>query len=233
VTQRHDIASFERRHAVVLVGVAPPDPGPGAEQRVEAVDRRHQQRLLAACRPEHRAQHDAVADPAAVVAGEQGVGQRRQQQVGGGRETAQQAGGFERKLGPGHAADQVLGQPGRCHLFEPGAQLRGRLGVDEVRAQLAVEQPLPGGIHRHRLGQQFVHLQHVHLAFLQRGGEGVVVIARLADPQHVVEQQFVAVGRSQALLRQAGAAHQHLAQAADFGVQTRGHGIAFVLSGIG
>ena len=38
----------------------------------------------------------------------------------------------------------------------------------------------------------------------------------LRYPQHIVKQQFVAVGRRQALLRQAWPAHKHLAQAANF-----------------
>lgn len=105
----------ERGQAVVLVGVAPPDLGGDAarvEQRMEAVDRRHQQRLLAPGRPVLGAQHQAIAYPAAVVAGEQGVGQRRRQQIGRAGALAQQAAGLDRQLGACHAADQVLGQLG-------------------------------------------------------------------------------------------------------------------------
>ena len=227
LAQRHHVPAFERGHAVVLVGVAPPDLGLGAELRVEAVDRCHQQRFLPARRPEHRAQHHAFADPATVVASEQRVGQRRQQQVGRRAIAAQQPGGLERQFGARHAADQVLGQLGRRQVGQPGAQFRSGLGIDEVGAELALEQPLPRRRNGHRVGEQVVHFQHLHIALLQRGAEGVVIVAGLADPEHVVEQQIVAIGGRQALLRQAGTTDHHLAQAADFGMQTLGHGIAF------
>ena len=50
-----------------------------------------------------------------------------------------------------------------------------------------------------------------------------MVGAGLLHPEHVVEQQPVAVGWRQAFVRQAGRAHQHPSQLAHFGIHAQPH----------
>ena len=77
VADGHHVAALDGRRPVVGVGIAEPDLEPGVlERRVERVDRRRQQGLLAPGRPVHRVEGDAAVDPAGGVAGEQRVRQR-------------------------------------------------------------------------------------------------------------------------------------------------------------
>ena len=69
-----------------------------------------------------------------------------------------------------------------------------------------------------RLGQQVVQLDDLDVAVAHLVHEVEVVAAGVLHPQHVVEQQVVAVGRREPLVRQTRRAHQHLAQLADLGV---------------
>ena len=127
-----------------------------------------------------------------------------------------QAAWIERQLGARHAADQSLGQLFRAQVAEPRRQLGREFVADDLGTHAPLQQPAPRGRLFEHVGQQVVQLQHLDALVLQRADEGVVVGARLGDPQHVVEQQLAAVGRRQALLRQAGPADQHALQAADF-----------------
>ena len=63
-----------------------------------------------------------------------------------------------------------------------------------------------------------MQLNDFHIAFAHLVDEVEVVTTGVLHPQHIVEQQVVAVGRSEALVSQAGRAHEHLAQLADLGV---------------
>ena len=222
--ERHHVATFQRRQPVIHIGVAPPLDNPASEVRVESVDGGGQQGFLATCRPVHRAQHRAVADPATGVAGEQGVGQRRQQELGRRRAACHQPRRLERQLAAHHAADQALRKQSRRQRLEPVAQCDHVLGVDEVGAELAVEDPVARHGLRNDGRQQLVHLEHRNTALDHRIDKRIVVVLGLRDPEHVVEQQVPAVGRRQAHLRQARPAHQHLAQAPDFRMHTECHG---------
>ena len=75
--------------------------------------------------------------------------------------------------------------------------------TDFVRHDLAVQQPRLGLGDRHRLGQQVVQLDDFHVAVAHLVHEVEVVAAGVLHPQHIVEQQVVAVGRGQPLVRQA------------------------------
>ena len=52
--------------------------------------------------------------------------------------------------------------------------------------------------------EDLIQLEHLHIALLHLQNEVVVVRLRRVHPQHVIEQQLVAVPGRQALMRQAG-----------------------------
>ena len=56
-------------------------------------------------------------------------------------------------------------------------------------------------------------------------GEGVVFLAGALGPQDVVEEQRVDVARGEAGEFEAGAVQDHLAEAADLGVDVEGGGV--------
>ncbi|MNC66507.1 hypothetical protein D3C75_1169070 [compost metagenome] len=73
-----------------------------------------------------------------------------------------------------------------------------------------------------------MHLQHVDATLAHLGDEVEVVTLGLVNPQYIVEQQFIAVVRGQALVRQARRANHHFAKFAGFGMHAvfnffRGH----------
>jgi hypothetical protein len=69
-----------------------------------------------------------------------------------------------------------------------------------------------------------VQLDDVDLALAHLVDEVLMVALGVLDPEDVVEQQVVAVRRREALVGQPGRADQHLAQAADLGVDAVGVG---------
>jgi hypothetical protein len=81
-----------------------------------------------------------------------------------------------------------------------------------------VEDPRLALGHRHRLGQQVVHLDDVDAAISHLADEIEVVALGVFHPQHVVEEQLVAVGWRQPRMGAAGCADHHLAQLAHFRV---------------
>ncbi|MCY1415122.1 hypothetical protein D9M71_305910 [compost metagenome] len=234
VANRHDVTAFEGGGTVILVRVTVPDLEVGVgELGVELVDGGGQQGLLAARRPVHRVEGDATIDPAGGIAGELGVGQRRQDEAGVAQVVVvhlDHLGAFAlRQVLASHATDQELGQVARLKAFEPAAHFVGQAHADGVGGDLAVEDPLQGLFVLHDVGQQVVHLQHIHAALAHLGDEVEMVALGLVDPDHVVEQQLVTVARCQALVRQARRANHHFAQFAGFGVDTvllffSGHG---------
>ena len=91
--------------------------------------------------------------------------------------------------------------------------------ADLVRHDLVVEDPLLAFGHRHGLGEQVVHLDDVDAAVAHLLHEVEVVALGVLDPQHVVEQQRVAVADGvRRWWARPGRAHHHLAQLADLGV---------------
>ncbi len=121
-----------------------------------------------------------------------------------------------RQILAGHTADQKFGQMARLHAFEPTAHFIGQAHPNGVGRNLAVQYPLECFGLLHDIGQQVVHLQHVDTALAHLGDEIEVVTLGLVHPDHIVEQQLVAVARGQALVRKARRAHHDLAQLAGF-----------------
>ncbi|MNZ99818.1 hypothetical protein D3C78_1191570 [compost metagenome] len=140
-----------------------------------------------------------------------------------------------RQVLAGHTADQELGQVARLEAFEPAAHFVGQADTYGVRGDLAVKDPLQRVFVLHDVGQQVVHLKHIHAALAHLGDEVEMVAFGLVDPDHIIEQQFVAVARGQALVRKPRGANHYLAQLAGFGVHTvllffSGHGSFLQLS---
>jgi len=105
----------------------------------------------------------------------------------------------------GHPRDELLREQLR-HLFRPQPPRKdplARLGVlQRLRQELMEEQDLdPFAAH------------HVD--------ERVELLARAAHPDHVVEQQLVAVRGRQALVGEIGPMHDHRAERSDFGVRAQ------------
>ncbi len=88
------------------------------------------------------------------------------------------------------AADQRLGQLAVVQALEIAAELVDEAEADLVGHHLVVEDPLLAFGHRHRLGEQVVHLDHLDAAVAHLGDEVEVVALGVLDPQHVVEQQL-------------------------------------------
>ena len=65
---------------------------------------------------------------------------------------------------------------------------------------------------------------HGDALLAQHLGEAVVLLLGAVHPQHVVEEQAVLVAGGQAQHLRAGAVQDHLAQAADLGVDPEGSG---------
>ncbi len=108
-------------------------------------------------------------------------------------------------------ADQEFGDLARLQAAQPGADLVDQAEADLVGGELAFENPVQRFLLTDDIGQQVVHLQHVDITLTHLGDEIEVVALGLGNPEHIVEQQFVAVVRGQPLVGQAGGAHHHLA----------------------
>lgn len=139
------------------------------------------------------------------------------------------AGAFAfRQVLAGHAADQELGQLARLQAFEPAAHFVGQADADGVGGDLAIQDPLQGFGVLHRIGQQVVHFQDFDPTLAHFGDEVEMVALGLVDPDHIIEQQFIAVVRGQPLMGQAWGANHDFAQFAGFGMDAvlnffRGH----------
>ena len=95
---------------------------------------------------------------------------------------------------------------------------RGEDRRDLLRAQLALQQPLarrrgPASVSVSSSWNSSTSTPRV----AHQVDERVELLARPAHPDHVVEQQLVAVGRRQALVREVGAVDDHAAQRPDLG----------------
>jgi len=191
---------------------------------MELVDGRRQDRFFMPRRPVQRVEGDPAVDPAGGVARVQGVRQRWQQVFGdAGRflhDLQRLAADRLRELERREAADQGFCEDAVVEAFEVTAQLVDEAEADLVGHDLVVENPLLAFRDRDGLGQQVVHLHHVDAAVAHLGDEVEVVALGVLDPEHVVEQQLVAVGRRETLVRTSGRADHHLAQLADFRMDT-------------
>ena len=91
-----------------------------------------------------------------------------------------------------------------------------------------------GGRLLERLGEQLLEVEHVHAAVGEGVGEHVVLLACALDPQYIVEEQLILVGRREPLELDAGPVQQHPAQPADLGMHPReGSALGAPLRGAG
>jgi hypothetical protein len=198
--------------------------GEFGEHRVVAVDGPHVHRFAQAGGLGHGADRDASVHPAGVVAREQVIGQRGEQEVVGLQHLPSQALGLQRPhVGLQHPADQVAGQGGgvgvvgqpseRVHQFR-AEQLGGAHPVQHVRSAL-------GDLKR--LGEQLPEVVHPHPPAPERLGEHVVFFLGLGRPHHVVEQQVADVLRGQPGQFQSGPVHDHLPELAYLRLHGQGH----------
>jgi len=221
VSDRHDVAAFQRGRAVIGAGSAPPDVEVGLrEARMKAIDGVHQQRFLPACRPVHRVEGHAAINPRGCVAREQGVGQRRQDESVRTEIGAEHALRLERQIVDRDAADQETGECCVRQFIHPGPQFRSHADADVIIGQPAVEQPCACRPVGQRFREQLVQFEHLDAPVGHLLAKGVMVGFGLLNPEHVVEQKRVAIGRRQAFVREPGSADENRAQAADFGMDS-------------
>jgi len=189
---------------------------------MELVDSPLQQRLWFACRPVHRVDRHTVVDPARGVALEERVRHRRHDEIGLAVCVSEQRRILAaRHIEHGDPADEMLRQPHRRHLVEPGPQDACAAKAYFVRRDASIEYPRPGLLIGEHLRQQVVQLQHLDTALAHLQHEVVVILLRLVYPHHVVEQQLGAVPRREPLVREPGTAHHHRPQVANFTVNTK------------
>ena len=94
-----------------------------------------------------------------------------------------------------------------------------RLGPTTHSDATSSIEPLPGLVAGgQRLAQQVLDVEDLDAALAHPGDELVVLPLGALDPQHVVEQQLVVVGRGQPLEAEVGPMDDDLAQLADLGV---------------
>jgi len=222
VADGHDVAALQRGRAVVHVRVAPPHRKAGLrKQRVVPVHRRGQQGFLAPRGPVHGVEGDAAVNPCAGVAREQHVRQRWQHETVGPQAGTEHAGGLERQVVHRHTADEVTRQRFGGQFPQPALELVEHAHAHVVGCDLALQHPFARGRDGQGFREQLAHLQHLDAAVLHLGDEVEMVGACLLHPEHVVEQQPVAVRWRQAFVRQAGRAHQHAPQLAHLGIHAQ------------
>ncbi len=186
---------------------------------MELVHRPLQQGFGLARRPEHRVAGDPAVDPAGRIPLEQRIGDRRHEKVGPPQDVQEQLGAVALgQIADGDAADQALGQLHGRHLVEPGANGLGDSGADAEGRDAPVEHPIARRLVLQGLGEQVVQVEHFDPAFLHLQYEVEVVLASLLHPDDVVEQEVVAVARSQALVGQPGPADHDGPELAHFRV---------------
>ena len=116
------------------------------------------------------------------------------------------------------AADQRFGEVAVGEAVEVALDLVDQAEAHLIRHHLIIEDPLLRFGDRHRLGEQVVHLDDIDAAVAHLLSEVEVIALGVVHPHDVVEQQRVAVGGREALVRPSRRAHHDLAQLADFRV---------------
>ena len=104
---------------------------------------------------------------------------------------------------------------------------RARRGGTDADLELAEDVLAHPGLRLGRLeclGQQGLDLEHLDAPFAHHLAEGVVLLLRLAHPEHVVEQQLLGIGRREPFVLEAGSVDHDPAQRADFGMNAECHG---------
>ena len=189
------------------------------EHRVEPVDRAAVQGLPLAGRHGHRVDRDTAVHPGRVVALEQRVRQRGQDEVVQRQRLPPQAAGPQGgQVGAGDPADEQLRQRPGVGVLAVAAQRPGQCRSDELRRAQAVEHEGPGFLGPEDLGQQLVEVVHRDALLAQDPRERVVLLAGPLGPQHVVEEQVPAVPGSEPAQLEPGPVHDHLPEPADLRV---------------
>ena len=220
------VAALDGRRPVRLVVVAVEHRRVG-EQRVEAVDDTRVQALAAAGGHRHRVDRQPAVDPGDVVALEQVVRQRCQQEVVVAQALPQQArDGRPGDVGLEQAADQPLRKSRRRSALEHLAQRLVERRAEPGGRGEPVREERARPRHVERLGEQVGEEVDDDPPAPQQLGEPVVLLARPLRPQHVVEQQLRHVPRREALQLQARPVQHHLPQRAHLRVHAQRRGSA-------
>ena len=117
----------------------------------------------------------------------------------------------------GEPRRELLGR----HLAEPLAERLGEHHGDVLGPDPAGEQPLARLGVLEGLREQLVEQQHLDAALAHQVDERVVLLAGAPHPDHVVEQQLVAVRRREPLVGEVGPVHHHRAELPDLGVGSK------------
>ena len=182
-----------------------------AEPRMRAIDGGHVVGLAPTGGPEHRIDRDAAVDPARRVAGEQGVGEGRQDEhrrvVDGGPDER-----VPRSLPRSSPDSSTVRPPMRWRASASGASAARdawtsstRLGPTTASAATTSMIRSPGVIARGQcLAKQVLDVEDLDAALAHTGHELVVLPLGALDPEHVVEEQLVVVGRREASRHSSG-----------------------------
>jgi len=114
---------------------------------------------------------------------------------------------------------QASRQPGRelvCgHLVQPLPERSGEHHRHVLRAHTARQEPVARSRILERLREQLVENDDLDATSTHDVREGVELLPRPANPDHVVEEQLVAVRGRQPLVREVGSVDHHRAELAD------------------
>ncbi|GEO86623.1 hypothetical protein GCM10007920_34390 [Ciceribacter naphthalenivorans] len=72
-----------------------------------------------------------------------------------------------------------------------------------------------------RFRQKHIDVEHLDAFAAHGGGKHIMILLGLLDPENVVKQQFLAVGRREASVGKTGAADNDLPQFSGFGVDAK------------
>jgi hypothetical protein len=124
-----------------------------------------------------------------------------------------------------HAADQGFSQIARLEAFEITAKLIDETQAHLVGNNLVVEDPFPRLRNGYRRGKQVVHLNDVDAAISHLLHKVEMIALGVLHPQHVIEEQSVAIGGRKPLMSATGRADHDLAQLTNLGMDAERRGI--------
>ena len=174
----------------------------------------------------HRVQRDAAVNPAGGIAGEDMVRHRRQHEILRPQHRDQNARSRDRQLGPVHPADQDRGQHVRIHLHQACEQVLRQAHAYAVVIDPRRQQPDARIGVAQSFGKQVAQEHHRDAPFAQHIAERHVFDPCLLDPDHIVEQQRLAVLGCQPRHLGAGTVDHDAAQSARLGMNAVGEGHA-------
>lgn len=196
------------------------------EHRMEVVDQPGVDGLALPCRFGHRVEVDPGVDPRRIVALEQMIGQRREEEVvvvEAVEQQARHATEMRRRLSFEHAADQQLGQLVGCALVEQllqgSVEFGPELGFGDQLGRQLVARTVLGEC----LGEQVLIEVDRHPEVAQYLLELLVLLLRLLGPHHVVEQQSLDVVGCETQQLDPRLVQDDLGQRTHFGVDVESH----------